>query len=134
MSPAGGITAMMLPEMGTLSIQVKSSDSVVILELIGDLNYRADLLFSKFRDWPGGLIKEKRVLIVNFQSVHNASGAGIAILMRITRARAEGSFQTFAYGLSEYLERLFRIIGLTQYLVVYPDEYAIMQRLKEAKG
>jgi anti-anti-sigma factor len=124
----------MLPETGNFSIQVRSSELVVILELIGDLTIHAESPLSRFQDWPGSLTKEKRVLILNFQSVHQASGSGIAILMRILSARAEGGYQTFGYGLTDYLERLLRIVGFMRYMMVYPDEYAILQRLKEARG
>jgi anti-anti-sigma factor len=125
---------MMLPEMGTFSIQVRYSGSMVILELIGDLTNRAESLLSKFRERPRGLSKKDRVLILDFQHVPNISSEGIAILMRIVCERTERNLQTFACGLSAYLESLLRIVGLAQYVMIYPDEYAIVQRLKEAQG
>ncbi|MEK3911881.1 anti-sigma factor antagonist [Paenibacillus sp. FSL H7-0331] len=130
--PTGGTNEMVLPLAETLSMKVRYSGSVIILELNGDLTIQFDVLLSRFRDSPRGLETEKRALILNFYRVSSSTGGGIAVLLRLIRERAIGNLYTFMCGLSTYLERLFRIVGLTQYAMVYPDEYTILQRLKEA--
>lgn len=124
---------MVLPMADTLSMKVRYSGSVIILVLNGELTIRLDVLLSRFREFPDGLETEQRALIVDLHRVSSSSGGGIAVLMRFIRKRAEVNLQTFMCGLSVFMERLFRIVGLTQYAMIYPDEYTVLQRLKEAE-
>lgn len=51
---------MVLPIAETLSMKVRYSGSVIILELNGDLTIQFDVLLSRFRDSPRGLETEQR--------------------------------------------------------------------------
>lgn len=111
-------------------VQVRSFDQGLILDMAGDLTKEAEELLLGLRDWEKGL-DGKRYLVFNFTKVPYINSTGIAILIRIARAGPKGSFHSFAYGISPHFQKLFRMIGLTEYLMIYPDEYSILQRIQD---
>jgi anti-anti-sigma factor len=111
-------------------IKVTESGVALIVELQGEMNRLAEKPLMSLRDWPRGLGEEKRALILDFRRVPAISSSGISTLMRIVRSGATGGFQSFGHGVSEHYQMLFRMVGLTQFMMVYPDEYTILQRLE----
>jgi anti-anti-sigma factor len=122
----------MHPVSATFSIKTGCSNDAVILELFGDLTLEAEELLAWHMVRPKSMEKENR-LILNFQGVNHINSGGISVLIRMAHEKFTGGGQLFGCGISPYFEKLFRIVGLTQYIMVYPDEYAILQRLAESK-
>ncbi|MDF2962685.1 MAG: anti-anti-sigma factor [Paenibacillus sp.] len=86
------------------------------------------------RDWQQGLGENKRALIIDFHQVPSVSSRGMNLLMRIVRSGTAGGYQSFGHGVSEPYQKLFRLFGLTQFMMIYPDEYSILQRLEGMDG
>src|SRR5690606_24164175 len=100
----------------------------------GDLTKSSEDYMLGLLPWEQGLGETKHYLVINFTDVPYINSAGIAILIRIVRAGLKGEFETFAYGLNSHYQKLFRMIGLTEHMVIYPDEYSIMQRIEHLKN
>lgn len=101
----------------------------IILDMDGDMTKQAEEAMLGQRAWETGLTHGP-YLILNFTRVPYMNSAGIAVLIRIVRAGMKGGFRTFAYGITPHFQKLFRMVGLTEYLMIYPDEYAILQRIE----
>lgn len=102
-----------------------------VLDISGDLTKSSEEVLLHLNPWEQGLGKGGRFLVINFRDVPYINSAGIALLIRIVRAGLKGGYETFAYGLSSHYQKLFRMIGLTEHMMIYPDEYAIMQRIDD---
>ncbi|TDF93451.1 STAS domain-containing protein [Paenibacillus piri] len=109
---------------------VREAGSALIVELQGSLTMEAEQPLLNLRDWKRGLGGSSRTLVFDFRLVSSFSSSGIRVLTRIVRWGADGGYQSFAHGLTEQYQRLFRMLGLTTYLMIYPDEYSILQRLE----
>jgi len=105
------------------------STLIMALDLQGDLTKQAEDLLLRLRPWQEGLDDGRLYLIVNLAGVPYINSAGIAVLIRLSRAGARGNFLTFAYGVAPHYEKLFRMVGLTEYMMIYPDEHAITERI-----
>lgn len=99
------------------------------LDMQGDLTKQAEDAVLRLRQWNEGLDEKRKYLILNLTQVHYINSAGIAVLIRLARSGTPGGFQTFAYGATAHYEKLFRMVGLTEYMMIYPDEYAILERI-----
>lgn len=110
-------------------VQYRGFERGIIIDLQGDLTKQAEEILLHSRNWENGLDDGKNHLILNFSRVPYINSSGIATLIRIVRAGTKGNYHTFAYGLSSHYEKLFRMVGLTEYMMIYPDEYAVMQRI-----
>lgn len=69
-------------------------------------------------------------MVLNFTGVPYINSLGIALLIRLVRTTAKAGNQTFAYGITPHYQKLFLMVGLTEYMMVYPDEYSILQRIE----
>jgi anti-anti-sigma factor len=101
-----------------------------ILDLYGDLSNQSEEYLIGMKDWELGLQDGRRFLILNFVHVDYINSMGIAVLIRIVRSLAKAGCQTFAYGVTAHYQKLFRMVGLTEFMAVYPDEYSISQRIE----
>lgn len=97
-----------------------------ILDMNGDMTKQAEEAMLGQQQWGSS----GPYLVLNFTNVPYINSAGIAVLIRIVRTGMKGSFRTFAYGIAPHFQKLFRMVGLTEYLMIYPDEYTVLQRIE----
>lgn len=102
-----------------------------VIDISGDLTKSSEEYMLGLVHWERGLEGGKRFLIFNFSNVPYINSAGIAILIRIVRAGLKGGYESFAYGLNSHYQKLFRMIGLTEHMMIYPDEFSIIQRIDD---
>lgn len=103
----------------------------MIIDMQGDLTKTSENHLLNLHKWEQGLAGEQTYLILNLSKVPYINSAGIAILIRLVRFGQKGNFQTFAYGVTPHYEKLFRMVGLTEYMMIYPDEYSIIERISD---
>ncbi|WP_079914300.1 STAS domain-containing protein [Paenibacillus sp. 32352] len=113
-----------------MSLRIRTEGSALIIDFAGAVDQHAEERYLRHRDWRQGLGDGRRTLILNFSEMSFIHSTGITMLVRLAQYGEEGQYQTFAYGLSEQYHKLFRLIGLTQHMMIYPDEYTLMRRLK----
>jgi anti-anti-sigma factor len=111
-------------------IQYRKLEKAIVVDLWGDLTKQAEEQLLLVR-WEDGLESGRRYLIFNFTETTYMNSSGIALLIRIVRAGRKAGFETFAYGVTLHYQKLFRMVGLTEYMMIYPNEYAIMARIED---
>lgn len=102
----------------------------MILDMRGDLTKQGEEQVLSLCSWESGLPDGKRYVILNLTDVFYINSAGIAVMIRLTRTGLKSGFHIFAYGISAHYQKLFRMVGLSEHLLIYPDEYAILQRIE----
>lgn len=112
------------------TVRERAAGSALVLELAGDMSGNAEDVLLTLHPWDQGLPGGGRYLVLSFLRVPYINSMGIAVLIRLVRTLSKAGCQTFAYGVSPHYQKLFRMVGLTEYMMVYPDEYAILQRLE----
>jgi anti-anti-sigma factor len=111
-------------------IDVRQTPKALILDLHGDLSKQAEEGLLAFRNWEQGLEQGRTFLLLNLTGVHYINSMGIAVLIRLVRTLSRAGCQTFAYGVTPHYQKLFRMVGLTGYMMIYPDEYSVSQRIE----
>ncbi|WP_409342480.1 STAS domain-containing protein [Paenibacillus sp. MBLB4367] len=114
---------------GSFEAGVRSAGSALIVDMKGDLTKQAEERLLGLHAWNEPLGEGGTSLILNFTGVPYINSAGIALLIRIVRSGAKAGRQTYAYGMNAHYQKLFRIVGLTTHMLIYPDEYAILTKL-----
>lgn len=69
-------------------------------------------------------------IIFNFKEVSYINSAGISIIIRMIRTCIDHEVLIFGHGISTLREKLFKAVGITEYILFYPDEYSILQRIE----
>jgi stage II sporulation protein AA (anti-sigma F factor antagonist) len=106
----------------------------VVLDLHGDISKEAEYRLLTSRDWSSGPGDGKTALILNFSRVSYINSIGIAVLIRLVRALEQAGCRTLACGLSIHYQKIFRMVGLTEYVLLFPNEFAAIAWLKENAG
>lgn len=85
-------------------------------------------------DWEGTEQDQRSsyaYLVLNFTQVPYMNSAGIALLIRLSRSSKKAGIHTLAFGLSSHYQKLFRMVGLTESIMLLPDEHAVLRRVEE---
>jgi stage II sporulation protein AA (anti-sigma F factor antagonist) len=114
---------------GELVVEERGFANGLILDMKGDLTKDAEETLLHQRKWADGSIVGSNV-ILNFSEVEYINSAGIAILIRLAQTGMKANFTIYAFGINTHYQKMFRLIGLTEFIMIYPDEYALMQRFK----
>lgn len=102
-------------------------------DLKGDLTKPSESMLLTDYPWSHPQ-HELKFFVLNFSEVQYINSSGIALLIRLLRsAMNDGGLETFAYGLAAHYQKLFRMVGLTEYMSIYPDEYSIHQHIAASR-
>lgn len=102
-----------------IEVKMRSANNAVIIDLIGDLTTFASEAVSN----AYGSVTDQGVrnIIFNFRQNDYINSAGIAILIGlVTEARRRGQ-TILVTGLSLHFQKIFRMVGLTQYTDIYQN-------------
>ncbi|AZN38465.1 STAS domain-containing protein [Paenibacillus albus] len=115
------------------SIALHKFTGGLALKLEGDLSKSAESKLLSGFEGEMELGKSIRFLTLDLTKVDYINSGGMAVLIRLARMGSKAGVHTFAWGITPHYEKLFRMVGLTEYLMIYPNEFAVMQRI-EALG
>ncbi|HMA33214.1 MAG TPA: STAS domain-containing protein [Chloroflexia bacterium] len=111
-----------------LKVTARRVVSVTLLDLQGDVTMFAEAELT--RAYHAAVDAGARALVLNFAGTDYINSAGIAIIISLlTEARASGITLVIC-GLSSHYQKIFRMVGLTQYAEVFETEEAAVGELK----
>jgi len=113
---------------------LRETETYTALTLRGDLTKQAEETLFGLRSWQDGLEGGKTFLVIDFTDVPYINSAGIALLIRLVRLGLKAGYRTFAFGVNGHYQKLFRMVGLTEYMAIYPNEQAIAERTAQERG
>lgn len=99
---------------------VRVQDAVAIIDMKGDVTSFADKSINSVVNTAvdDGFSK----IVFNFSDVNYINSSGIAILIGIVTRLASQNVTFRVYGLTPHFKKIFRMIGLTQYVKVLNTE------------
>jgi anti-anti-sigma factor len=113
----------------SFSIETRQFPNGLVLKLFGELTKSAEKeLISDFAG-SSELGTSIRFLALDISQVTYINSGGMAVLIRLTRMGRKAGAHTFAWGVTPHYEKLFRMVGLTEYLMLYPNEFAVFERI-----
>lgn len=112
-----------------LEIAERAFAQGIVLDLRGELTKTTEAVLLGWRDWARGL-DDGRALVLNLTGIGRINSAGIALLIRLAQQGLKAGYEVYAFGVSTHYQKMFRLIGLTDFITVYPDEYALMLKLE----
>jgi anti-anti-sigma factor len=99
---------------------VRQRDGVAVIDLIGDVNARAE--DSLETAWAQATAGHPDAVALNFAGTGYINSTGIALIVGLlAKARARG-MPIRAFGLSPHYREIFEITRLADFLAISPDE------------
>jgi len=103
-----------------MSTTVRRRDRVAVIDLVGDVNARAE--DSLDTAWAEATREGPDAVILNFEGAGYINSTGIALIVGLlARARAR-TIPILAYGLTPHYREIFEITRLADFLAINPDE------------
>ncbi|MGI8586913.1 MAG: STAS domain-containing protein [Chloroflexia bacterium] len=110
-----------------LKVSTRQVPEATTLDLQGDLTGLADA--DLMRAYHAAVASGAANLVLNFVGTEYINSAGIGIIISLlTEARAAGVTLVIC-GLSPHYQKIFRMVGLTQYAEVFETEAAAIEDL-----
>jgi len=113
-----------------LLVTTRQQGKAWIIDLEGDITKTAETELLTLQTWDQGLPNNCSSLVLNFTAVTYINSLGIAVLIRIVRALYKAGCHSFAFGINQHYKKLFRMVGLTDYMTIYENEYSIIERIE----
>jgi anti-anti-sigma factor len=99
--------------------QVTSEDGQVIVRIYGDVTTEAETVLREA--FQQAAATRPRAVVFDFADVGYINSGGIAVLITLVMEAREAGCQTVARGLSDHYAKVFRMVGLSQYMQVQPS-------------
>jgi anti-anti-sigma factor len=103
-----------------VKVMVRKRDAVAILDMKGEVTSFADATLNSL---VKSTVEEGiQCVIFNFSDVSYINSSGIAVLIGIVTGFTNKGVTFNVYGLTSHFKKIFRMIGLTQYVKVFGSE------------
>jgi len=111
-----------------LLTEIRRRDDLTIIQFKGDLTtFAEEAVHSSFRQ---AARESRRKLAMDFSACEYINSAGIAVVIGVvTEARRQG-YRIFVFGLTPHYQKIFRMVGLAEYVEICTTEDEALQRAK----
>ena len=112
-----------------LETSVRQGNGLAIIQFRGDVTtFAEEAMQSAYHEASRGNVRH---IALDFTSCEYINSAGIAVIIGVvTEARRKGQ-DVYAFGLSSHYQKLFRMVGLMDYMVVCDSEAETLKRIGE---
>ncbi len=115
---AGGVAVGILDD--ALEITSRQRGNVTVIDIKGDITTFADAKITAA--YAAATEAGAKRLVLNFHYSSYINSAGIAILIRIVTSSDRNAQKVAMSGLNDHFQKVFRMVGLSQYAEIYPTE------------
>ncbi len=103
-----------------LSVSIRERERVAIIDLLGDVTTFAE---EKINGAYSQVTAQRaKYILLNFRQNDYINSAGIAILIGVVTEVNRNGQKLAVSGLSQHFQKIFRMVGLAQYIDIYQDE------------
>ena len=101
-----------------IQVMVRFEENATIIDLVGDVTtFAEEAILKAYQDASSD---GARNIIFNFRENDYINSAGIAILIGVVTEARKRDQRLLMTGLSNHFQKIFRMVGLTQYADLYP--------------
>lgn len=111
-----------------LRASVRQRDGLAIIQFSGDVTtFAEDAARDAYREAvrDGG-----RNVALDFSTCEYINSAGIAVVIGLVTEARRQDRRVFAFGLSSHYQKIFRMVGLADYMELCASEEEAVQRIK----
>lgn len=113
------------PAFNPLQTTLRQQAGVWIIDFVGDLTTFADQEVQKaYQLIPAACA----AFVLNFSQCEYINSAGIAVIISLITQTRRKEQSVAAYGLTTHYEKLFYMVGLSDYLDIYADERVAVEK------
>ena len=100
---------------------VRRRDRVAVIDLVGDVNARAEEPLGAA--WEEATRDGPEAVILNFDEVGYINSTGIALIVGVLAEARKGKIKVMAFGLSGHYREIFLVTRLSDFMPIFADEH-----------
>jgi anti-anti-sigma factor len=112
-----------------IQVTVRFEQGATIIDLAGDVTTFAEEAINQA--YQDASLNGAQNIIFNFRENDYINSAGIAILIGIVTEARKRDQRLLMTGLSNHFQKIFRMVGLTQYADLYPTLQEALTSIEE---
>ena len=105
---------------GDATMGVRRRDGAAVIDLVGDVDARAEQ--SMDIAWDDATSEDPDAVVLNFQNTGYINSTGIALIVGLLAKARAHAIPIRAYGLTPHYREIFEITRLADFLDINPDE------------
>lgn len=113
-----------------LKTTIRQHNGLAIIQFTGDVTtFAEEVVQDAYREASRASVRN---IALDFTACEYINSAGIAVVISVvTEARRKGH-GVYAFGLSSHYQKLFRMVGLTDYIAICESEADALKRIAAA--
>lgn len=115
-----------------IQVSVWTEGSATVIDLVGDVTTFAEEAINQA--YQGASSEGATNIIFNFRENDYINSAGIAILIGVVTEARKRDQKLLMTGLSAHFQKIFRMVGLTQYADLFPTVKDALASVNGANG
>ena len=115
-----------------IQVSVRGENGATIIDLVGDVTTFAEEAINQA--FQSASTDGATNIILNFRENDYINSAGIAILIGVVTEARKKEQKLVMTGLSAHFQKIFRMVGLTQYADLYPTVSDALISLNSTAG
>lgn len=115
-----------------IQVSVREENNAAVIDLVGDVTtFAEEAINQAYQSVSSDGVSN---IIFNFRENDYINSAGIAILIGVVTEARKREQKLLMTGLSAHFQKIFRMVGLTQYADLYPTVEEALASLKNSKS
>ncbi len=110
-----------------LKTDIRYERDVAIIDLIGEINLETETTLNGA--YTKASSRSVPTILLNLSQVNYITSAGIALLVDILGRARQADRQLMVYGLSKHYHEIFRMMHLTDFINIFPDEATALKKI-----
>lgn len=110
-----------------LKTKIRYQTDVAIIDLVGEINTETETILN--RAYIEASSQKAQTILLNLSEVKYITSAGIALLVDLLRRARQTGHKLVAFGLSRHYHEIFRMMHLTDFINIFPDEATALKQI-----
>jgi anti-anti-sigma factor len=103
-------------------VKCASGDPITVLRFAGDITSSSEP--AVLGTYSGLSPETSKRILLDFSKVEYLNSSGIALIIQLLYAASQKGQTVQTFGLTPHFQKVFTMVGITQYTKLYPDEAA----------
>ena len=110
---------------------VRHRDGVAVIDLVGDVNGRAE--GAVHHAWEEALRGRPEAVVLNFEGAGFINSTGIALIVEMLASARKQQLPIRAFGLTPHYREIFEVTRLADFMAINPDEDSAVSGVERSR-
>lgn len=112
-----------------LKTNIRYHTDLAIIDLEGEINTDTEKILNQA--YTEATTQKAKTILLNLSAVKYITSSGMALMVDLLGRARQTDRGLAVFGLSSHYQEIFRMMHLTDFITIFPDEAAALQKLAD---